>query len=390
MTSSERMKLTLNHQEADRVPYDLSGTTVTSISSFTYVEAMKYKNLSHEYDDSTTVDIVSQVMIPPEEMLRKLKVDTRRVGAKRILDLDKRLTKVGSRLSFSDQYDCTWEMEEGHDYYFNQTFHPLKDYEDIQDVLKNLTIPDLSGRRKEFYELFDAQQAVNSDSALVADRNCAGLTEMYLRFRGYENGYMDMALYPDETREIIDRIAEHKIQYWDLFADYIQDRGLQDRFLVAAEADDLGTQQSLLVSEGMLQDLVFPSMRRYLAHIKKRMPAIKIFFHSCGAIKPLIPEFIDMGIDILNPVQYTATGMDLKELKRDFGKDMTFWGGGIDTQDCLCNGTPDEVRDEVKKNLDILAPGGGYVFVPVHNIQNDVPPENFWAMWETWDRYSKY
>lgn len=390
MTSLERMKLILDHQEADRVPYDLAGTTVTSISGIAWERAMNLRGLSPEYDNSKTVDIVSQIIIPPEDKLTELKADTRRIGAGRVLDQDKVLNKEGDTWSFTDQYNCRWEMVEGKDYYFNQTTHPLEQYENIQDVLQNLCIPDLSSRKAEYYELFDQQRAELGETALVADRNCAGLTEMFLRFRGYENGYMDMALYPDESRELMDRIAEHKMEYWDIFGDYIIDRGLQESFLVAAECDDLGTQQSLLVSEGMLEDLVFPAMSKYISFIKKKIPGIKVFFHSCGAVKPLIPKFIETGIDILNPVQYTASDMDLKDLKREFGKDICFWGGGIDTQEVLSKGSPQRVRDEVKKNLDIMAPGGGFVFVPVHNIQEDVPPENFWAMWDAWNDFSTY
>jgi uroporphyrinogen decarboxylase len=390
MTSLNRVKLALNHQEADRVPYDLAGTTVTSLSGVAFTRAMNLRGLPADYDDSKTVDIVSQIIIPPEDMLLRLKADTRRVGAGRVLDQDKVLKKNENTWSFTDQFNCVWEMVEGKDYYFNQTSHPLEQYEDMKDVLKNLSLPDLSGRKKEYFDLFDAQREGLAGAALIADRNCAGLTEMYLRFRGYEKGYMDMALYPDETRDIMDRIADHKMQYWDIFGDYIKERKLENEFLVVAECDDLGTQQSLLVSEGMLEDLVFPAMRTYLAFIKKKMPWVKIFFHSCGAVRPLIPTLIEMGIDILNPVQYTASTMDLAGLKKDFGKDLTFWGGGVDTQGTLSKGSPEEVRDEVKKNIDILAPGGGFVFVPVHNIQEDVPPENFWAMWDAWDEFSGY
>jgi uroporphyrinogen decarboxylase len=95
-------------------------------------------------------------------------------------------------------------------------------------------------------------------------------------------------------------------------------------------------------------------------------------------------------VDILNPVQYKAADMELKGLKRDFGKDLTFWGGGIDTQSILNSAPPEKVQGEVKRVLDILAPGGGFVFAPVHNIQDDVPPENFWAMWETLQEYGTY
>jgi uroporphyrinogen decarboxylase len=112
--------------------------------------------------------------------------------------------------------------------------------------------------------------------------------------------------------------------------------------------------------------------------------------HSCGAIRPLVPDLIDAGLDILNPVQWTATGMELPGLKKDFGDVLTFWGGGVDTQSTLNNGTPQAVKDEVRQVIDTLAPGGGFVFAPVHNVQDDVSPENFWAMWDTLQEYGKY
>jgi uroporphyrinogen decarboxylase len=112
--------------------------------------------------------------------------------------------------------------------------------------------------------------------------------------------------------------------------------------------------------------------------------------HTCGSVKELLPDLIDAGLDILNPVQFTAVNMELKGLKRDFGKDLVFWGGGVDTQSTLKNAHPEHVKDEVKKIIDIMAPGGGFVYAPVHNIQEDVPPENFWAMWDTLMKYGKY
>ena len=112
--------------------------------------------------------------------------------------------------------------------------------------------------------------------------------------------------------------------------------------------------------------------------------------HTCGSVRVLLPDLIEAGLDIYNPVQFTAANMDLAGLKKDFGKDLVFWGGGVNTQSTLKNAPPEKVSDEVKRILDIMAPGGGFVFAPVHNIQEDVPPENFWAMWDTLMEYGKY
>jgi uroporphyrinogen decarboxylase len=127
-----------------------------------------------------------------------------------------------------------------------------------------------------------------------------------------------------------------------------------------------------------------------LDFIKRKQPGIKIMFHSCGNVRPVIPDFVEMGIDILNPVHITSTGMEPKKLKKDFGRDMVFWGGGVETQHTLPQGSPQEIKDDVKRNMDALAPGGGFVFSTVHNIQADVPPQNIEAMWEALQEYGSY
>ena len=154
--------------------------------------------------------------------------------------------------------------------------------------------------------------------------------------------------------------------------------------------DDLGTQGGPLISPDMYRRLIKPRQQELFSFIKKKAPHAKIFFHSCGSVYHFIGDLIEAGVDILNPVQVAAADMDSKRLKKEFGNDVVFWGGGVDTQRVLPYGTPQEVRDEVKRRLDDLAPSGGFVFATVHNIQGDVPPENIVAMWETLQEYGSY
>jgi uroporphyrinogen decarboxylase len=140
----------------------------------------------------------------------------------------------------------------------------------------------------------------------------------------------------------------------------------------------------------MFRQQLKPRVRQVFELQAQLAPHAKRLFHSDGNVHPLIPDFIEMGVDILNPVQTTASGMDPTHLKRDFGQDLVFWGGGVDTQGILPSGTPQEVKDDVKRNIDALAAGGGYVFNTVHNIQADVPPENILAMWEALQEYGAY
>jgi uroporphyrinogen decarboxylase len=137
------------------------------------------------------------------------------------------------------------------------------------------------------------------------------------------------------------------------------------------------------------RQVIQPRHKCLFFFIKAQAP-VKVFYHTCGAVRRLIPDLIEAGIDILNPVQISAADMDLRELKREFGKDLVFWGGGVDTQWVLGTASPAEIRDHVRRNIEALAPGGGFVFAAVHDIQADVPPENIMAMWEAWHQYGAY
>ena len=185
---------------------------------------------------------------------------------------------------------------------------------------------------------------------------------------------------------LLDIIMEVKMTYWARALELVG-----TNVMIVSEADDLASQDRCLISPALYRKLIKPRHTKLFSFIKKHAQVpVKIFYHSCGAVAPLVPDLIESGIDILNPVQVSAAGMDTKTLKQNFGRDLTFYGGGVDTQKILPRGTPQQVRDEVKRRLDDLAPGGGFIFNPVHNIQADVPPENILAMWETVREYGVY
>jgi uroporphyrinogen decarboxylase len=131
-------------------------------------------------------------------------------------------------------------------------------------------------------------------------------------------------------------------------------------------------------------------MATFIAALKTINPSVKVAYHSDGNILPIIPDLIEIGLDIINPVQVSATGMDSAELKATFGRDLVFWGGGVDTQRVLGTGSPEQVRADTRRRIEDLAPGGGFVFATVHNIQGNVSPENITAMWETLQEYGVY
>ena len=220
--------------------------------------------------------------------------------------------------------------------------------------------------------------------ATVVGSLCAGVTEMHFRLRGYEDGYMDMALDPDLARALMRKITDLKLAYWEQVLDEIG-----PDIDIAAEADDLGAQHAPLFSPEVYRDIVKPLHREIVELIKGRSNA-RFFLHSCGAIRELIPDLIDIGVDVLNPVQVSAAGMETAELKATFGDDITFWGGTVDPQKTLARGTPEEVHEETVRRIDELKPGGGFVIASIHNMQAQVPVENILAFWEAVEEAGTY
>jgi uroporphyrinogen decarboxylase len=389
MNSKERLNIAINHYEPDLVPYDLAGTTVTGISKKAFLRAMEYRGLSSEYDKNE-VDPIQQIVTPVEPSLKYLRSDTRRIGARRIPDYEEKVIKRNGVYELTDVWGCNWKMDEKKDFYFNQYSFPLEQYTSIDEGLKNYKIPSLDDYSEIIISDLKEQVRVIDDYGVIADRNCAGLTETSLRIRGYQNWYIDTMTDPSGVERLFDIILEYKFSYWNIILDWLTENNLQDQVDVVSECDDLGTQTSTLLEPEYLRRTVIPRFGSLWSHIKKRLPHTRIFMHTCGSVRELLPDLIEAGLDIYNPVQFSAANMELKGLKKDFGKDLVFWGGGINTQSTLKNGSVTTINDEVKRIIDIMAPGGGFVFTPVHNVQEDVPPENFWAMWETLMEYRKY
>ena len=379
----------MNHEEPDRIPYDLAGTTVTAITHNAYINAMKFRGYAAGIQ-LPVIDPIQQIVTPDEENLIMLKSDTRRIGAQRIPDYGNDKKNIGNVEMVTDFYGCMWERNTEKDLYFNQVSFPLEKYPTLSEYIQNIQYPNWDQYKSILSKDLSRQIKTADGYCCVADRHIAGLTENSLRIRGYEKWYMDTVMDSKGVDYLLEKVLEDKIRYWDFLIDWAVKNDCQDQINVISECDDLGTQSSTIIDPADLRRMVIPRFKLLFNHIKKRLPHVKIFFHSCGAIRELIPDLIAAGIDILNPVQYTAAGMGLIDLKKDFGKDLVFWGGGIDTQSVLNGKSLHMIRETVIKNIDIMAPGGGFIFAPVHNIQDDVRPENFWTMWETLQEYGKY
>ena len=210
----------------------------------------------------------------------------------------------------------------------------------------------------------------------------AGVFEGLHSIRRMDKSFIDIYHNPSK----IEKLVDYQIQFF-IAAIKVICKYLGDVVDIITLGDDLGENKGPIINPEIYRKFFKRGLEELCQYIKKHS-SMKIFFHSCGSVVKLIPDLIECGIDILNPIQISAKGMDPKYLKATFGDDLTFWGGGADTRNVLNRKTPEEVKRHVKELLEIFAPGGGYVWNAIHNILPDVPPENIVAALEAVDEYN--
>ena len=384
MTSYERVQKALNHEEPDKIPFDLGGTMVTGINIIALRNLKKYLGLDKP---ARVKDVITQMAETDEELTDRLRIDVKNVGPKvpgksRLKDLGKR---DGCHF-VEDEWGMQWKKPLSGGHYYDLHKSPLAFVETIKDV-DNYPWPDAYDPFRYEDLKKEADKIVFEDEkACFLGRMSAGMWEHAMWMTGYEKFMTDMYVNPGVVQAIMEKILQIKMDYWERALEAVG-----NNVMVASTADDLGTQTSLLVSLDMYKAQIWPYHKRLFDFIKKKARAdVKIFFHNDGAIMETIPLLIEAGVDILNPFQVNCRGMDTKEFKRLYGKDLTIWGGSCDTQYVLPYGTVQEVKDETMRRIDDLAPGGGFIFAPIHNIQSGVPPENIMAWWETLQTFGQY
>jgi uroporphyrinogen decarboxylase len=385
-TSYERVTAALEHRELDRVPFDLGGSVLTGMHRIAYQKLRRYLGLREVKID--IVDPVQQLARIHQDVIDALRVDVRAVDPDppSAAPLATPVVEEEGARSFVDEWGIAWAMPAGGGLYFDMRAHPLAEAVSVAD-LEHFPWPDPLDPARFATMKVRADRLVNEQKrAYILGRHAAGIFEVALWMRGFEHFFLDLAAQPKFASALLDIITELKMHYWERALEVVG-----PNVLIVSEADDLASQRGPLISPAMYKQFIAPRHRRLFEFIKRRAQSkVYIFYHSCGAVMDLIPLLIEDGIDILNPVQVSAEGMDTAELKRRFGRDLTFWGGGVDTQHVLPHGTPGDIRDEVRRRVEDLAPGGGFVFNTVHNVQADVPPENYMAMWEALQECGSY
>ncbi len=395
MTSRQRLLKALNHQIPDRVPIDLGGFQ-TGIHKRAYVELLDYLDIK---DEPTILDPVQQLAQPCEELLERFHVDIRYLCAhapdsfKGGIERNKRNGKLWHDLK--DEFGVVWSMsfdpaQDGPDQ--QQPFDSAQGGELVEPLYMDITHHPLAGATVK--DLADypfpkggdptrftgvrekALEMRNQTPYAISTGICGVVYEICWYMRGLERWLTDMIENPAFCEALLDQTLKFWLDYFNGFMAEVSD--LIDIVMIG---DDLAGQSGPLFSPAFYRKVVKPRQKKLVQHIKSLTKA-KIWYHTCGSCFEYIPELIDNGIDILNPVQIGLPNMEPQKLKDEFGSRISLWGGAIDAQHVLPFAGPEEIRKHVRRNLEIFKPGGGYVFNNVHNIQVGVPPENIVALYD--------
>jgi uroporphyrinogen decarboxylase len=379
MNSRQRLAAALNHQEPDRVPIDLGGivTGITTRASTGLKAALGIDA------PNVVVDRVQQLAQPHDAMLDRLHVDNRYLYLKASRDWqDIELSHDTYQDEFGVKRQAAFAPD-GEPLYYDFVGHPLAHIESVAE-LAQFDWPDphdparYAGLEAAARDLYD-----NTDYGILVNL-IGSLFEFSWYLRGYVGFMQDLMINPDLAGALLDAMLDYQMammgEVLDRVGQYVS---------VVMTGSDLGTQNAPMISPDVYKAVIWPRYKRFWDFIKGKTSA-RIFYHSCGSIVPMIPLLIEGGVDAIHPVQPKATHMgDRTMLKREFGQDITFWGG-FDQQEVLPFGTPDQVREEAKRLLDAFMPGGGYVFAAGHNIQADVPADNILALFDTVYEYGQY
>lgn len=402
-TSRERVLMAVNHREPDRVPIDLGGHRSSGIMAIAYKKLKDYLGITS--GDIYVYDFVQQLAIIEPEVLDRFGVDTIELGRGFALDpADWRdwvlpdgtpckipafihPVRVGGDWHVYHEDGTLIAIQKEGSLYFEQTCYPLmgRDEDTSADLDRAFekvmwaalgTPPAPIGYDAEgLARLTAGAQALraSTDRAIIGLFGGNLLENGQFLFRN-DNFLALLAAEPARAHRFLDRLVEMHLENLERFL------GAVGPYIdIILFGDDLGMQTGPQISPRTYRELFFPR-HRLMWERAKRLAPVKVMLHCCGGVYPLIPMLIEAGLDILQPIQTTCRDMEPERLKREFGRDLCLWGGGCNTQQVLGRGTPEEVAEDVRRRVAVLAPGGGYVFQQIHNVMANVPPENIIAM----------
>ena len=372
MTHRERVLCTLDHLEPDCVPLDL-GSVGSLLVDPLYFEVRKLLGIEADippYRSGSTANYYD------ERVLEALDIDFRHLW---LTSPDKPRSVKNPDGTVLDEWGILWSAEGSYPVRF-----PLKGATEVELTSYRWPLPTASWNLDELGDRAE-KLYTDTDYAIVAKAvfGGGGILERCYYLRSIEEFFIDLSLRKEIAAFLIDGVVEVELAFWDMYLDAVG-----PYVHIVQRASDLGTQSSLFVSPDLYREFLKPAEEKVFRFIKSKAHQAKLWFHSCGAVADLIDDFIDIGVDILNPVQPLATGMDSFRLKEMFGKRLCFHGG-IDIQRAM-PGTLEDVHLEVQTRIRALAPGGGYILAPANHIQGDTPAENVLALYRLARELGRY
>lgn len=386
MNSRERVNATLNHKEPDRVPIDMGGN-VSGIHIEAYKNLLDYLSIAD--NNIRYYDFVQQLVVPCEALLKRFNIDTRYIRplSSIVKVNDVKLEYEGKFVGVYDQFGCLWgnfaDKELDDILYYDPVIHPFADFKSVQEI-NNYDWPD-GTEKTPFIGLRDYAKNLRQTTDYALTTHTAGCIFEYTTFLfGFTKALICLLRKP----ELILATMENLLKYWiDYVETFLNEVG--EYLDVICINGDLAQQAGPLMNINLYEKLIKPIERKLSDKIHD-LANIKINYHSCGSISSFIPHWADIGYDACNPIQISAYDMEPCSLKQRFGDIITFWGGVCNTQKTLPFGTPEQIRNEVKRNLECFKPGGGFVASNIHNITAEVPPQNIVAMFDAIEEYRKY
>lgn len=411
MTSRERVLAALNHRESDRVPLDCSGHRSSGIAAIAYARLRKHLGLPAK--PIRVYDPIQQLAVLDPDVIERFGIDT---------------IELGRAFAVEDKYWADWTLPDGTPcqmpawclperdknrwvirsrsgrviaqmpdgaLYFEQTWYPFFDGKPNHDAISDAFAesmwtaiasppgPITAGPDGATLLAEGAQTLrASTDKAIIGlfGGNLLECGQFLYRNDGF---FLLLGGEPDKAEDFLEKLTALHLRNLERFL------GAVGPYIdVVLFGDDLGMQKGPQMSPRMYRELFKPRHARMWKRTKELAPHVKIMLHCCGGVRELLPDLIDAGLEAINPVQITCCGMDTAGLKRDFGRDLTFWGGGCDTREVLPRGTPEQVCRHVHDQLKLWSPGGGFVFQQVHNVMSNVPPQNIVAMFDAVAEFS--
>jgi len=369
-TPRHRFLAAINRTPGHGVSWDL-GYGVTSFSRVAHENLCAH--LGIPVGEPAFWSVMLQTVYPSPELHDLVCGDLRLLSVRGPMELPDAPAEDSSPGTYRDEWGIVRKLS-ANGLYYDIIEAPLSDCDSPEGCRAMLTVPENPVER--VAGLRAAAEEIREQGYAVGASCFAGIFEMLFWLRGFQNAYLDIARGKGVAEAVMDRLLDVQKEFWGAICDEL--RGLLD---VALLTEDLGTQRALMISPEHFRAMVRPRIEELIAHIKRRSPGTRILLHSCGAIYPLIGDLIDIGVDLLNPLQPKAAGMAPQRLKTEFGDDITFHGG-VDIQSVLCNASPSEIIEHVSSLIEVLGERGGYIVAPSHCVQADIPPENIVAMVE--------